>query len=182
MAIELALFSALIDFKAVTANHLVAYLVVILLGATGISIGLALLWVKSAEFSGRLWRKLLVKLVWRELKKRYSDFSAGVPATGIGNLEGSAVVRLGLGEDDGVTIGYRFQVTNTATEELLGTIECITLDQASCLCVIADRASAEFWEQLESRMRGDPSPPTGVVFSREAPASFLKFVELLLDD
>ena len=105
LATTLALFTVLVDFRTITVNQIVVYLLVTLLAALLTSVVSFLIWTASAKLLGRIWRKLLIKLVWRELRKRYSDFSAGLPAKGIGQSEGSVVVGIGLGEANGIVPG-----------------------------------------------------------------------------
>ena len=180
LAIGLTLFSVLIDFSSVTVNHVIVYVFVILLAAAVTSFGLLLLTSATTGLFRKLWRKLLSTLILHELKKRYSEYSINISATGIGDQEGSVVVSLALGENNGISIGDLFQVVNIATKEQLGTVQSMTAEKTSCLCAVTDRVNVEFWEELESRMRRDPSPPFGVAFSREAPPGFLDFVEQLV--
>ena len=134
LAIGLTLFSVLIDFSSVTVNHVIVYVFVILLAAAVTSFGLLLLTSATTGLFRKLWRKLLSTLILHELKKRYSEYSINISATGIGDQEGSVVVSLALGENNGISIGDLFQVVNIATKEQLGTVQSMTAEKTSCLC------------------------------------------------
>ena len=90
------------------------------------------------------------------------------------------VIRLPLGEDSGMALGQGVRVVNLATEQLLGVLELLSVEKSSCVCVVSDRISLEFWEGLDERRRTDFRPPGGVLFYREIPEGFLDFAERII--
>ena len=103
-------------------------------------------------------------------------------AVGIGGRAGSVVVRLSIGRNDPIVLADRFEVFNTATRDRWGVLEVIEVEGTSCICQVFDRINVEFWEELGRRMSRDPSPPSGVTFSREVPGGLVQFVERLIRD
>ena len=82
--------------------------------------------------------------------------------SGIGEKEDSIVIRLVGGSNEPLAVGDTFEVLNTASSARWGVLEVIEVEGDSCVGQVSDRIRVEFRVQLESRVRRDPSPPTGV--------------------
>lgn len=106
--------------------------------------------------------------------------SLGAEATGIDERNGNLIVRLSSGTRDSVFIETKFTVVNNASRTQLGILEVIEVEESSCLCRVFDIANEDFWRQLESRMKSDPSPPAGITFSREVNHGILESIEQIL--
>ena len=171
------MLSGLISFSVVLAVALLYFQVAI---AVPLSIGAALVlavMVAGLRLGGR---KLLSRIAWRVVVNAVEVYSTEVKATGIGDKEGSVVIRLAVGSNDNVAVRSRFEVSNTATKERWGTVEVVELEEASCVCRVFDRIKVDFWDVLESRMGKDPSPPAGVAFTRQVPEGLLDVIRELL--
>lgn len=107
-------------------------------------------------------------------------YAGSVEALGIGERDGSVVIRLELGSNQPAMIGDRFDAFNLASGEKWGVIEATEISSDSCICSVFDRINVEFWQGLEIRMRTDAAPPTGIKFSREVPENILVFLDRLI--
>ena len=182
LAIVLFLFQAFIDFRSLSANHIIINSILAIIIAVVASVVILLLKLILTRFGGKLGRLLLAKFALHILGRAYAKHIKATSATGIGHTEGSVNIGLPLGDAHGVSAGDRFRVVNTATRELLGVIQSIKVEASSCLCSVSDRLNPDFWEGLERRMYYDPTPPAGVTFFKEAPDDFLDFVGRLLQN
>ncbi len=102
-------------------------------------------------------------------------------ATGIGERNGNLIILLSAGWEDSVDVGERFIAYNDASGRKLGIIIAVEVDGDSCRCEVSDgMEQGEFWEELESRMTRDFSPPVGVTFSRQINPEVIESAKQLL--
>lgn len=180
LAIVFFLFQATLDFRSLSAQYVILNTVFAIL----ISLGAALLslagFVLLGGFFGKRWRRLLVRITLYTVARAVGGHSRTVEALGIGEQSGSVVIRLAVGSNESIVVGDKFEAVNTATGDKLGVVEVIEVEGDSCLCSVFDRMNLEFWDELELRMRRDPSPTAGVTFLREVPGEFLASVRKVL--
>ena len=180
LAVTLILFQARLDFRSLTTGYLIlniAFAILISLGGTvvcvaGFSFG--------ARFAGTASSNLRLMITRKTLQRSLQGYATPVISTGIGQHRGTVAVRLAYGAVQFVNNGDRFIAFYAATSEKIGVLEAIEVDEGSCLCRVSDRTNAGFWEELESRMERDPSPPLGVTFSREIPEGLTDFLDRLV--
>lgn len=180
LALTLGLFQAIFDFKSLSVKNIVLDTVFAILISVGATLLLVLGLPLVGRFLGKAYRRLSISLALYVLARAKSGHKMTVRATGIDAREGSVVVRLAVGLSEAVSIGDKFDVLNNASKQRWGTLEAIEVEGTSCLCRVFDRMNSEFWGQLESRMRRDPSPPAGVTFSRYIDEELLLVVEQFL--
>jgi hypothetical protein len=129
---------------------------------------------------GKAWRRFLIRITLYTLEQVINQHSKVIQAIGVGERDANVVIRLEIGPQESVFLGDKFEVLNIASNEKLGTIEVIEIEETSCVCSVFDRMNVEFWDGLEERMRRDPSPPSGVRISREFPKGLLEYVRSLV--
>ena len=178
----LFLFQARISFLSLSAGYVVLNTILAVLIALGVTLVLVLVAWLCWRYLPKIGRRVLATIALRTLSQALRQHNQPVTCIGIGQREGSVVVSLQSGTNDGVIEGMRFSVTNTATGELWGIIEAVEVDDASCTGIVFDRLKIDFWDDLEQRMNRDPAPPLGVTFTREFPVEVLEFVAQLLND
>jgi hypothetical protein len=123
--------------------------------------------------TSRLLRRLAVWVTFKTIRKFVSEIEPTVEPLGIATVDDDVGVGLPLGLRDGVIKGEKFVVLNTASEEKWGTLEVLDVWEISCICSVFDRTNEEFWNNLERKMRQDPSFPRGATVRREIPNELL---------
>ena len=179
LAIVFPVYLSSIDFGSLPTSYKAlntAIAILISLVAALILLSQVCIW----RFLSKGWRKLLVKLALYTLERAFDRYVGPIEASGIGEKEGSIVIRLVGGSNASIAFGDKFEVLNTASSERWGVLEVIEVEGASCVGQVSDRINVEFWEQLESRVRRDHSPPTGVTFLRKVPGESLDFIKRLI--
>ena len=121
----------------------------------------------------RLLRRLAVWVTFKTIRKFVSEIEPTVEPLGITTVDDDVGVGLPLGLRDGVIKGEKFVVLNTASEEKRGALEVLDVWEISCICSVFDRRNEEFWNNLERKMRQDPSFPRGATVRREIPNELL---------
>lgn len=96
-----------------------------------------------------------------------------VEPSGITPIEDDVGIGLPIGVQDGLMVGERFVVLNSASLEKWGILQVHEIQENYCVCSVSDRINPEFWNALEERMRQDASPPQGVTIRREIPDEYL---------
>ena len=147
-----------------------------ILAASGIAVAAAL----TAVQIPKLLKKSAASIALWVVTSVAKDYSVGIQSEGIDERRGSVIIRLGIGSYRNVALGDRFDVVNNASRQIWGRLEAIEVDDNSCVCDVFDRINEDFGQELESRMRRDPSPPEGVIFSREMPADLLEYMRRLI--
>lgn len=180
LALIFPLFQVYLDFGSLSAKYVALNAFFAVLISLGVTLLLIALYAVLVGFLGTLWRHLLAKITLYVLARAVDGYGISAQATSIGERSGSVVLRLEVGPAEPISVGDKFSVVNSATRDRWGVVEVIEVQGNSCLCSVFDRINEEFWEQLESRMRRDPSPPAGVAFSREVPAGLLAGVREVL--
>jgi len=69
----------------------------------------------------------------------------------------------------GIERGSRLAVIETATAELYGRVQVVSMVGDYATATPVDRVKAEFWDQLEGRMRQEPHPPHGFHLEPDIP-------------
>ena len=128
-------------------------------GVTGVSI---MLYKALVITIPRLSKHLLSWIVLRTVRKALTSQTGTVESTSIGSADGSVVVRLAIGAQERVRLGHKFSVVNAANGEAWGVLEAYEVHESYCLCSVFDRINTSFWDNLETRMQYDASPPQGV--------------------
>ena len=149
------------------------YAVLVALGAAFVSAIFAALVPKISK-------KFAASLTFWVITRAARSYSIEVEATGIDEQKGSVIIRLGSGANGGVIVGDKFSVINNASRQSWGVVQVINAEDTSCVCEVSDRINEEFWEEMESRVRRDPSPPAGVTYRRQILEGALEAVEQLL--
>jgi hypothetical protein len=180
LAIVLFLFQARVDFLSISTRYVVINAILAILISLGATTLLLAGYAVLARLFRKTWRRLLIRITSYTLEQATNQHSKIIHATGIGEREGSVVIRLEIGSQESVVPGDKFEVSNIASKEKLGTIEVIEIEETSCVCSVFDRINVHFWDGLEERMRRDPSPPSGVIISREFPEGILESMQILL--
>lgn len=177
LAISLFLVGARLDLTTLPFPLLALNVVLAILLAGTATVIQALLIAISWWLWRRLLRVVLSLITMFTLRRSVNAFTKPVEAQSIGEQEGNLVVRLPLGHDLGMEMEQLILAKGSATGELLGVLEPLSVEGTSCLCFIFDRISIDFWQGLEDRMKNDFSPPNGVIFSRQVPEGFTEFAE-----
>ena len=172
MAVVLFVLETRIDFNALAVPPLAASISLASLAAAATTVALVISARAGWLVSRKIARTVLSRLALFTLLRAVDRYSTPVEAISIGELNGNLVIRLPLGTDDEAESGQRFSAINSATGTLLGVIESFEVGNSSCSCSVSATMNVEFWEELESRMRREFSPPGGVIFSREIPDGF----------
>jgi hypothetical protein len=142
------------------------------------------LWI-ICEYALRWWRSLV------ELEQRVQAFRTLVlrnanvadapgsdfkfPINAITNESGTVHLIVPIGSASGLQVGSRLWTVHTLTHDVWGTVEVTSVSESEGVARAKpiDRAKPEFWDDLEDRMRKDPSPPRdfhlepAVTFDRE---------------
>ncbi len=156
------------------------YVAVGVVGAFALAAGLI------AFYSGVRWvyarrRRPWVWIAVRALEAAAAGPGEPVQSLGISDRNGEIVVILPREERDFLALGDLYLAVNMHTGQRLGVVEVVVIERDFCLCEVADRMDAqEFWAGIESRMRRDFSPPSGVGFSRCSNQDAIDFVERLI--
>ena len=180
LPIVLLFFGARLEFEELHAGLLAANVLLALLMAAVATVILLVLSWPLASITKQIWRAALSRIAFSVVRRAVERCSKPVQAESIGERNGELVIRLPLGEDSGMALGQGVRVVNLATEQLLGVLELLSVEKSSCVCVVSDRISLEFWEGLDERRRTDFRPPGGVLFYREIPEGFLDFAERII--
>jgi len=180
LPIVLFVFQARVDFLSLTTGYVTLNIALAILTAMGSAIVLALipslLWRSLTKFI----RRSLATIALTVFRKALTHSQGQVPCQGIGQRDGSVVMRLESGGDDGVFQGLRLLVSNAADRQGLGIIEAVEIDGRSCICSVFNMSNPHFWEELEGRMDRDASPPQGVTIRREFPEEIMDMIRELL--
>jgi hypothetical protein len=186
LALTLFLFQAGIELSPLPFRLVAIYAAFAILVSVVASIALAFAAFQAIGSVAKFHRSILSKLTLHTLRSASNQLSITVQADGIGEREGSVVIRLAIGRDSGVNLGDRFLVANIATGKTWGSVDAVETEDASCLCSVSDRSEMteglEFWQGLEDRMRSDPSPPSGVSFSKYIPEGLYDAVRQILQN
>ena len=182
LGIVLPIYTQVTDHSEFSPKEVVLYWVYPIL------ISLALAIITSAGtlliFSGALskcWKWLLAQVTLYTFSKALRLQNNPIHSTGIGERNGSVVLRLETGSNSGVVFGTRFRVTNTAAGEMWGVLQAIEVDDTWCICSVFNRSNPGFWEELERRVNMDASPPLGVTIRRDFPEEFMDMIRELLN-
>ncbi len=173
LTVVLFVFQARIDLASLSISLVAINTILATLISAFVTAILLFLYLLTTFAIPRLLKRLMVWITLRTVSKAVASQTRTVEATGIGSIDGSVGVSLLLGGQDGVMLGHRFTVFNTATQENWGVLEVSEIQETSCTCVVSDRINPEFWEGLEGRMRSDASPPHGVSIRRQIPIEAL---------
>ena len=149
--------------------------VLVALGAAFVSAIIAVLVPKISK-------KCAAQLALWVITRAAKSYSIEVEAEGIGEKEGSLVVGIATGSSEGTRRGDKFLVLNSATDDEWGVLEVLEADENSCVCRVSNRINREFWDELESKIRTNPSFPRGLSISRNLPEGILDFVQRLVRD
>ena len=180
LALSLFIFQVKLDFETLAARYVALNILFAILIASGSAIILILAWLLLWPKMSRFARQALAATALLILRSAITSHQQLVSCIGLAQRDGSVVIGLQTGANDGIYPGMRFSVCNATDGKPWGTIEVIEMDERSCICIVSDRINAEFWDDLEQRMNRDASPPIGVTFSREAPAELLANIAQLL--
>lgn len=176
LAVVLFLFQARIELLQLSAKYVALNTVFAVL----ISLGATTLLLAGFVVITKAWSRVLVRITLYTVARAVNSYTREVRAAGIAPREGSVVLRLAIGSNAGVREGDNFLVLNTTTRDEWGELQVIETEDTSCVCRVSDTMNLDFWSGLEQRMQRDPSPPTGVTFSRDVPEGFSDFVQRLV--
>ena len=180
LAIVFSLFLAFIEFRSLPPKDIalsVAFVILISFGATVTALAA---WVAMGKAASRLGRFLLTWTTLYTLSRVAESHGRQVSPLGVDFPEGRLIIRLATDSSVAVTEGEKFEVLNTASGRILGTLEVTATEDTSCLCQVFDRIDTDFWQELEERARSNPAPPSGVTFSRALPEGFWDFVQKIV--
>ena len=180
LTIVFFVFQARLDLLTLPARYIVVNTVLALL----ISLGAAALSLAGFCFllalTRKVWRRIVIRIALHTLEQAVGVYTRRLQADGIDEQDGGVIIRLAIGSHESIIVGDKFEVLNAASRRKLGVLEVDQVEEVSCVCRVFDRIDVDFWAELEERMRVDPSPPTGVTFSREIPQGLLEFVTGLI--
>ena len=159
-----------INTESTSSNETIAVtvLLAVLISAVA-SVFLVLLYFLTVVAIPMFLKRISAWITIQTLSQAIIRHSTPVQASGIGSREGDVVVGLASGAREGVTLGHRFAVFNTASQEKLGVMEVSEISERPCVCSVVDRINPDFWANLERRMGSDPAPPQGITIRREVP-------------
>jgi len=90
-----------------------------------------------------------------------------IPIAGIADQHGTVHLLLELPATPETFMGMRLTVSTRADGALWGVVEITRVDGNLGYAAPVDRVNPDFWEDLELKMRRNPSPPEGVVVKTE---------------
>lgn len=88
------------------------------------------------------------------------DFTYAI--SGIAEQSGTVLLVADPATSSSLRVGGRLNVLVTGTREVLGLVEVDKVVEGYARLRVVDRANAQFWAQLEDRMKTDYSSPQGV--------------------
>ena len=147
--------------------------VLVVIGVVAVSILLLLLYRFSTVALPRLLRRSAVWVTFKTVRWAIAKQSTAIQPKGITTVNDDVGVVLPVGRNDGVMASHQFVVENAADGERWGTLEVVWVEENTCTCSVSDRINEEFWENLERRMRSEPSFPSGVAIRREIPEEYI---------
>ena len=169
LAIAVPLFLAVFTDDLSSNNKIVITVLQAILAAIGASIVLILAYIFIASGIPKFVKAVRVWITLKTVTKAVESQTGTVQISGITPIENNVGIGLSVGLQDGVFPGQRFVVFNTANQEKWGVLEVSEVWDRSCVCSVSDRTNPEFWDNLDSRIRSDASPPGGVTIRREIP-------------
>lgn len=173
LAITIPLFLAV--FTSDSSSNTKIYIIVLL--AVGVSVGASTILIIAYRLIvvdlPKLLKWIMALIVLKVVKSAVESQTGIVQASSIASIENDVVIGLSAGLQDGVFLGQRFVVFNTAKQEKWGVLQVLEVRDDSCVCFVFDRTNLEFWNSLERRMRCDASPPQGITIRREIPEESL---------
>jgi hypothetical protein len=105
-----------------------------------------------------------------------------IECSGILEIDDDIALRVQAGRSQGVTEDTQFNVHESTSNQLWGSVVAINVRETYCDCIVSDRVNVEFWEKLEGRMRYNTEKPPNIHLIRELPITYLsELVENLLD-
>lgn len=157
-----------------SSNVRIALVVIMsVLVAVGFSIVLLLLYHLVTVKMPRLLHRFAVWVTFKTVQGAIARQRLEVELTAIASIEGDLRVSLPVGLRNGLAIGERFLVVNSASHDAWGELEVAEIEEISCVCSVYNRNNPEFWDALDARMNHDPSPPQGVIARLDIPEEFL---------
>ena len=122
------------------------------------------------RYSVWAYRAVMRALAVRALRSALSYAMTPIECSGILENEdkGTVALRVLAGEDQGIREGSRFNLYESTGATYWGSVTAVDVRASDCDCVPYDRANADFWENLEDRMKYDTSKPPNVYLARDA--------------
>lgn len=173
LAIAVPLFLAVFTDDLSSNNKIVITVLQAVLAAIGASIVLILAYIFIAAGIPKFLKAVGVWITLRTVRKAVESQTGTVQISGITSIEDDVGIGLSVGLQDGVFLGQRFVVFNTANQEKWGVLEVSEVRDHSCVCSVLDSMNQEFWDDLARRTRRDVSPPGGITIRREIPEEAL---------
>lgn len=151
------------------------------LAATGISAAIIPLFYFITKTVPWLMKLVIAWIITKGVARAIAAQTIAVEWTAITQIGDDIGVGLAIGSADGVSPGHQFIVLNTADQAAWGVLQASEVHAGHCVCSVFDRVRPEFWDDLERRMRSDPSPPSGVIIRREIPGEdLLHWLDILM--
>lgn len=159
IAIALAIIVGRGDFA--TADVIIGVILALLASAV-IS---ALIAACGLFLHGWVWiyRAAMIKLAARAQNSALSQAKrTRFECSGIMEMRGTVAIRVLAGRSQGIQPDDEFNLYEATGDECWGSVVAVDVRESDCDCILQDRANADFWESLESRMRRDTSKPPNV--------------------
>ena len=132
---------------------LASAVITVLLAAYGLYIW-GLVWIYRAAMR-RLMARTLTSVLSQAKGTRFE-------CSGIIEMRGTVALRVLAGRSHGIQPDDEFNLYEATGDECWGSVVAVDVRESDCDCILQDRANADFWESLESRMRRDTSKPPNV--------------------
>ena len=183
LAVVLFLFQVAIDFVSLSIQLITINTIFAILISIAATIILVLFYHLIVITVQKILSHVMVWITFKTISKALTNLTETVQASGITTIDDNVGIDLPLGFRDNVIRGDRFVVLATAREEKWGVLEVSEVRDTYSVCSVFDRINPEFWDDLERRMRFDPSPPQGITIRREIPEEALfEWLRVILKD